>query len=136
MAVRAQQGRVLLQGAVEDKEGKRLEGVLVKWSVGNKTALTDEFGLFTLMLPVDSNLKIEGFVEKKRVFSQDLRLAAQSDSMLPLRVFVAYGRSDELDPVRIISGESGGTGTVLKPRSVEAMTGLGSGIENIIKTLP
>ena len=135
-ALRAQQGKVLLQGAVQDREGKRLEGVLVKWAAGNKTALSDEFGLFTLQLPVDSTVKLEGFVEKKRVFSEEIRLSAPKDSTQPLRIFIAYGRSDELDPVRIVSGESGGTGTVLKPRSVEAMTGLGSGIENIIKTLP
>lgn len=127
------QNTCVLRLELRDVEDKPVSGVWIKSAGVQSGVITNESGRCALNVPCDSALFIEGYFERKRVF-QGL-LSATPDSNYYAVVYLSADAGN-LDLVRITSGANNGISIDLKPRSVESLSGLGSGIENIIKTLP
>jgi len=123
----------LLRMELRDQEDKPVPGVWIKPAGSLNGALTNEDGRCTIKVPCDSAIRIEGFFERKRVFSG--QMVELKDSTKYQIVYLNAGIGN-LELLRITSGSTNGLSIELKSRAVEGMTGLGSGIENIIKTLP
>ncbi|MBU6324849.1 MAG: TonB-dependent receptor plug domain-containing protein [Bacteroidetes bacterium] len=123
----------ILRMELRDQEDKPVPGVWIKPLGSLNGALTNEDGRCAIKVPCDSAIRIEGFFERKRVFSG--QMVALKDSTKYQIAYLNAGVGN-MELLRITSGTGTGLNIELKPRAVEGMTGLGSGIENIIKTLP
>jgi hypothetical protein len=127
------QNSCILRLELRDVEDRPVSGILVKPAGTKIGSLTDEDGRCTLAVPCDSAISVEGYFERKRVYSA--MMSASLDSNLFQIAYLNAGMGN-MELLRITSGASTGLSIDLKSRAVESMTGLGSGIENIIKTLP